>query len=361
MRTATFQGVSWWVDAFDRAGLKGGFKVEWLPEGADPMDVRYNVVQWENRNERGWSVGGALTDPRTGEMLKGMARLDSHRARTDYNIYAAFMGADRFAGRHRVRPRARPPGERARSRPHARARPQLHREHVRARVGDGLSRAARAADERPDRLEPGVRRRTRRVRCVGDSLGLRNFPGRARSRFAQGDHGRRPEEGLPVPQRRRRAPRERRRSAHESLGRRRDARRFPQASGRRAPPRDGALRTAQRARRRSARAAAGSLSAALLLPSFRDQLGHEDDRRNGIRESAEGRRPAGDASDQRRASARGAGFAARRTAAGRARDSRYGAHALPAALRRGQQCRTARRRTRRRCSTSSAPRARSRR
>ena len=94
MRTATFQGVSWWVDAFDRAGLKGGFKVEWLPEGADPMDVRYNVVQWENRNERGWSVGGALTDPRTGEMLKGMARLDSHRARTDYNIYAAFMGAD---------------------------------------------------------------------------------------------------------------------------------------------------------------------------------------------------------------------------------------------------------------------------
>ncbi len=94
MRTATFQGVSWWVDAFDRAGLKGAFKVEWLPEGADPMDVRYNVVQWENRNERGWSVGGALTDPRTGEMLKGMARLDSHRARTDYNIYAAFMGAD---------------------------------------------------------------------------------------------------------------------------------------------------------------------------------------------------------------------------------------------------------------------------
>jgi hypothetical protein len=97
MRTATFQGVSWWVEAFDKAGLKGGFKVEWLPEGVDPMDVRYNVVQWENRNERGWSVGGALTDPRTGEMLKGMARLDSHRARTDYNIYAAFMGADSAA------------------------------------------------------------------------------------------------------------------------------------------------------------------------------------------------------------------------------------------------------------------------
>jgi hypothetical protein len=58
------------------------------------MDVRYNVVQWENRNERGWSVGGAVTDPRTGEILKGMARLDSHRARTDYNLYAGLMGAD---------------------------------------------------------------------------------------------------------------------------------------------------------------------------------------------------------------------------------------------------------------------------
>lgn len=93
IRTATLQGVKWWEEAFDRAGLRGGFKVELLPEGVDPMDARYNVVQWENRNERGWSVGGALTDPRTGEMVKGMARLDSHRARTDYNLYAALVGA----------------------------------------------------------------------------------------------------------------------------------------------------------------------------------------------------------------------------------------------------------------------------
>jgi hypothetical protein len=86
--------VKWWEQAFDRAGLKGAFVVDLLPEGVDPMDARYNVVQWENRNERGWSVGGALTDPRTGEMIKGMARLDSHRARTDYNLYARLMGAD---------------------------------------------------------------------------------------------------------------------------------------------------------------------------------------------------------------------------------------------------------------------------
>ncbi len=114
--------MKWWEQAFDRAGLVGGFKVELLPEGVDPMDARYNVVQWENRNERGWSVGGALTDPRTGEMIKGMARLDSHRARTDYNLYAGADGRGRVAGRHGVRAGARAPGERARSGTHARAR-----------------------------------------------------------------------------------------------------------------------------------------------------------------------------------------------------------------------------------------------
>jgi hypothetical protein len=97
VRQATLDGVRFWTEAFDRAGLAGGFRVELLPEGADPLDARYNVVQWENRNERGWSVGGSLGDPRTGEILKGMARMDSHRARTDYNIYAALLGADAAA------------------------------------------------------------------------------------------------------------------------------------------------------------------------------------------------------------------------------------------------------------------------
>src|SRR3954466_16291348 len=93
VRTATKQGVAWWSEAFDRVGLKGGFRVEDLPEGVDPIHARYNVVQWENRNERGWSIGGALSDPRTGEMLKAMPRLDSPRARTDYNLYPRRMGA----------------------------------------------------------------------------------------------------------------------------------------------------------------------------------------------------------------------------------------------------------------------------
>jgi hypothetical protein len=93
MRSATVEGATFWERVFDQAGLSGGFKVELLPEGVDPMDGRYNVVQWINRNERGWSVGGSLGDPRTGEILKGMARMDSHRARTDYNLYAGLMGA----------------------------------------------------------------------------------------------------------------------------------------------------------------------------------------------------------------------------------------------------------------------------
>ena len=97
VRSATREGAMWWSEAFDRAGLRGAFRVEDLPEGVDPMDARYNVVQWENRNERGWSIGGSLGDPRTGEILKAQARMDSHRARTDYNLYAGLMGADAAA------------------------------------------------------------------------------------------------------------------------------------------------------------------------------------------------------------------------------------------------------------------------
>lgn len=94
LRSATVEGAKFWEQAFDRAGLRGGFVVKDFPEGADLMDVRYNLVLWINRNERGWSFGGALGDPRTGENLKGIAHMDSHRNRTAYNIYAGLMGAD---------------------------------------------------------------------------------------------------------------------------------------------------------------------------------------------------------------------------------------------------------------------------
>ncbi|MEP6573880.1 MAG: zinc-dependent metalloprotease [Gemmatimonadota bacterium] len=107
LRTASLEGARFWAEAFDRAGLKDGFRVELLPEGADPMDLRYNVVQWENRNERGWSIGGALVDPRTGEILKGMARMDSHRGRTAFNLIAALAGARAAADTHFVLGRVR--------------------------------------------------------------------------------------------------------------------------------------------------------------------------------------------------------------------------------------------------------------
>lgn len=97
LRRATIEGARFWEEAFNRAGLSGGFLVRDMPEDADLMDARYNIVIWINRNERGWSFGGSLGDPRTGEMIKGMAHMDSHRARTDYNLYAGLMGADAAA------------------------------------------------------------------------------------------------------------------------------------------------------------------------------------------------------------------------------------------------------------------------
>lgn len=107
IRSATLEGAKFWTTAFDKAGLTGGFRVELLPEGADPIDLRYNVVQWEHRNERGWSIGGSLSDPRTGQILKGMARMDSHRARTAFGIVAALTAARTAADTHYVLGRVR--------------------------------------------------------------------------------------------------------------------------------------------------------------------------------------------------------------------------------------------------------------
>ena len=79
-------GALWWNRAFEFAGYKNAFQVKVLPEDADPMDVRYNVIQWVHRSTRGWSYGGSVIDPRTGEIIKGHVTLGSLRVRQDYLI-----------------------------------------------------------------------------------------------------------------------------------------------------------------------------------------------------------------------------------------------------------------------------------
>jgi hypothetical protein len=91
IRSALVEGASWWTAAFEAAGFKNAFRVDILPEGADPMDVRYNVIQWVHRSTRGWSYGNAVTDPRTGEIIKGQVTLGSLRARQDYLIAEALL------------------------------------------------------------------------------------------------------------------------------------------------------------------------------------------------------------------------------------------------------------------------------
>ena len=86
VRSALLEGARWWAQAFEAAGYKDAYRVEMLPEGADPMDVRYNVIQWVHRSTRGWSYGASVLDPRTGEILKGHVSLGSLRVRQDYLI-----------------------------------------------------------------------------------------------------------------------------------------------------------------------------------------------------------------------------------------------------------------------------------
>jgi len=93
MRTALREGVNWWNQAFEAAGFIDAFRAEILPEGADPLDVRYNVVNWVNRATRGWSYGSPISDPRTGEIIKGSVLLGSLRARQDMLIFQALVGA----------------------------------------------------------------------------------------------------------------------------------------------------------------------------------------------------------------------------------------------------------------------------
>jgi len=91
VRSALLEGASWWNQAFEAAGYKNAFQVKMLPEGVDPLDLRYNVIQWVHRSSRGWSYGGSISDPRTGEILKGHVSLGSLRIRQDFLIAQALQ------------------------------------------------------------------------------------------------------------------------------------------------------------------------------------------------------------------------------------------------------------------------------
>jgi hypothetical protein len=86
IRSALVEGASWWNQAFEAAGFRNAFQVKVLPEDADPMDVRYNMINWVHRSTRGWSYGGSIEDPRTGEIIKGNVTLGSLRIRQDFTI-----------------------------------------------------------------------------------------------------------------------------------------------------------------------------------------------------------------------------------------------------------------------------------
>ena len=92
IRQALIDGAEWWNEAFAAAGYPDGYRVEILPEDAHPLDIRYNVVQWVHRQTRGWSYGGGVSDPRTGEMLKGHVNLGSLRVRQDRMIFEGLVG-----------------------------------------------------------------------------------------------------------------------------------------------------------------------------------------------------------------------------------------------------------------------------
>ncbi len=95
VRSALVEGARWWAEAFDRAGYVDAFRVEVLPEGIDPLDARYNVINWVNRATRSWSYGQSVVDPRTGEIVKGSVLLGSLRVRQDMLIFEGLVGADR--------------------------------------------------------------------------------------------------------------------------------------------------------------------------------------------------------------------------------------------------------------------------
>lgn len=91
VKKALVEGASWWNQAFEAAGFINAFQVAVLPDGIDPMDIRYNMINWVHRSTRGWSTGATVADPRTGEIIKATVTLGSLRDRQDYMIFEGLL------------------------------------------------------------------------------------------------------------------------------------------------------------------------------------------------------------------------------------------------------------------------------
>ena len=184
IRTALVEGARWWNQAFEAAGFRNGFRVELLPEGADPMDVRYNTITWVHRSTRGWSYGSSITDPRTGEIIKGHVSLGSLRAQQDYLIGEGLLspyttGTEKPQVLTDMVARAAAPAVGARGRPHDRPRPQLLRQHGRPHLGAWTIRIRWSRCKRDGTMDFSdvVHEQHRRVGQGGDPLRLRRIPG----------------------------------------------------------------------------------------------------------------------------------------------------------------------------------------
>ena len=86
VRSALLEGGRWWNQAFEAAGYRDAFQIRMRPDSISSLDARYHVINWVHRSTRGWSTGGSVTDPRTGEIVKGVVTLGSLRIRQDYMI-----------------------------------------------------------------------------------------------------------------------------------------------------------------------------------------------------------------------------------------------------------------------------------
>ena len=92
-RSAFLEGGRWWNEVLGAAGWRNAFRIETLPAGVSPLDARYPAIYWVHRMQRGPSNGPSSIDPRTGEIVHTVVRMDSYRSLVDHDIYMGLLPA----------------------------------------------------------------------------------------------------------------------------------------------------------------------------------------------------------------------------------------------------------------------------